>query len=184
MHSKKTMTRTTRAGLGGRLLSLGAGLCLAGGPLWAAQPEGGDTRLATVVVEGAARSEAQKAEDRLKKVPGAAVVVDNKAVEKGRATNAEDVFALQPGIFAQATSGSGANKISIRGSGLNTFYQGYALGIRYLFDGLPITGPGGTQEDYLSMNGIDHTEVLYGANAFDYAATSLGGAIKDRKSVV
>lgn len=177
MHSKKTMTRTTRAGLGGRLLSLGAGLCLAGGPLWAAQPEDGDTRLATVVVEGAARSEAQKAEERLKKVPGAAVVVDNKAVEKGRATNAEDVFALQPGIFAQATSGSGANKISIRGSGLNTFYQGYALGIRYLFDGLPITGPGGTQEDYLSMNGIDHTEVLYGANAFDYAATSLGGAI-------
>ncbi|WP_133749415.1 TonB-dependent receptor [Pseudomonas sp. LP_7_YM] len=136
-----------------------------------------DPKLATVTVNGTAASEAQKAEKQLAKVPGKTAVIDNHEVEKGRASNAEDVLALQPGVFAQATSGSAANKISIRGSGLNTFYQGYVLGIKFLFDGLPLTGPGGTQEDMLDMAGVDHTEVLYGANAFNYSALSLGGAI-------
>lgn len=142
-----------------------------------AEPAPQDQRLATVTVTGASASEAQKAERELAKVPGKTAVIDNHEIEKGRASNAEDVLALQPGVFAQATSGSAANKISIRGSGLNTFYQGYVLGIKFLFDGLPLTGPGGTQEDMLDMAGVDHTEVLYGANAFNYSALSLGGAI-------
>lgn len=135
------------------------------------------TKLQTVTVTSAARSEAQKDEQRLLKTPGAVSVIENKDVERGRAANAEDVLKLQPGIFAQATSGSGANKISIRGSGLNAFYQGYSLGIKYLYDGLPLTGPGGTQEDLLDITGVNHTEVLYGANAFAYNALALGGAI-------
>ena len=136
-----------------------------------------DPTLATVVVTGAEASEAQKAQKELKKVAGNTAVVDNRDIERGRAANAEDVLALQPGVFAQATSGSSANKISIRGSGLNTFYQGYVLGIKFLFDGLPLTGPGGTQEDMLDMQAVDHTDVLYGANAYLYSALSLGGAI-------
>ena len=136
-----------------------------------------DPTLATVVVTGAEASEAQKAQKELKKVAGNTAVVDNRDIERGRAANAEDVLALQPGVFAQATSGSSANKISIRGSGLNTFYQGYVLGIKFLYDGLPLTGPGGTQEDMLDMASVDHTEVLYGANAYRYSALSLGGAI-------
>lgn len=144
----------------------------------AAEPDTAQApRLATVTVTGAQATEAQKAEKKLAKVPGKTAVIDNREIEKGRASNAEDVLALQPGVFAQATSGSAANKISIRGSGLNTFYQGYVLGIKFLFDGLPLTGPGGTQEDMLDMAGVDHTEVLYGANAFNYSALSLGGAI-------
>lgn len=160
--------------------SLGVLLMLVHGPLFATEgnAEGSqDPRLATVTVTGAAASEAQKAEQQLAKVPGKTAVIDNHEIEKGRASNAEDVLALQPGVFAQTTSGSAANKISIRGSGLNTFYQGYVLGIKFLFDGLPLTGPGGTQEDMLDMAGVDHTEVLYGANAFNYSALSLGGAI-------
>lgn len=153
--------------------SLGALLMLVQGMSVAAQ----DPTLATVVVQGAGASEAQKAEKQLKKIAGNTAVVDNHVIEQGRAANAEDVLALQPGVFAQATSGSGANKISIRGSGLNTFYQGYVLGIKFLFDGLPLTGPGGTQEDMLDMASVDHTEVLYGANAYLYSALSLGGAI-------
>ncbi|MDX3911650.1 MAG: Plug domain-containing protein [Sphingobium sp.] len=119
--------------------------------------------------------------DRLKaevdKIPGSASVVLNAQVERGRASNAEDVLAFVPGVYAQATSGNSANKISIRGSGLNTFYQGYSLGIRYLYDGLPITGPGGTQEDLLNIAGVNHTQILNGSNAFSYGALSLGGAI-------
>lgn len=135
------------------------------------------TTLERVTVTGAAVSDVHKERKRLQKVAGNTAVVDNRQVEQGRASNAEDVLALQPGVFAQATSGTGANKISIRGSGLNTFYQGYVLGTKFLFDGLPITGPGGTQEDFLDLQAVDHTEVLYGANAAEYAALSLGGAI-------
>jgi iron complex outermembrane recepter protein len=132
---------------------------------------------ATVVVKGQALGDSDKARARLETVAGTASVVKQADVERGRAANAEDVLAYQPGVFAAATSGNGANKISIRGSGLNAFYQGYSLGIKYLYDGLPITGPGGTQEDLLTLNGLDYTEVLNGANAFSYAALSLGGAI-------
>lgn len=168
----------SRAGrvTGATLLALlGSSLAL---PLQAAtQDEEGERRLNTVVVQGARQGEAQKARVAVEKIAGAASVVDNKEVEKGRASNAEDVLALQPGVYAQATSGTGANKISIRGSGVNTFYQGYALGLKFLYDGLPITGPGGTQEDLLNMAGVNYTEVLNGANAFAYSALSLGGAI-------
>jgi len=139
--------------------------------------EAAESTLQTVTVTGAAATGAQQDQKRLQKVAGNTAVVDNRQVEQGRAANAEDVLAMQPGVFAQGTSGTAANKISIRGSGLNTFYQGYVLGTKFLFDGLPITGPGGTQEDFLDMQAVDHTEVLYGANAYEYAALSLGGAI-------
>jgi len=134
-------------------------------------------RLNKVVVQGSRVASAESARQTLEEVPGAVSVIDSKTVERGRTQNAEDVLALQPGIYAQATSGSAANKISIRGSGLNTFYQGYSLGIKYLYDGLPFTGPGGTQEDLLNMAAVNYTEVLYGANAFSHTALSLGGAI-------
>lgn len=163
-----------------RLSLLSAALLWAShGQAWADDnPASASTpQLGTVVVTGSAQSAALKDETRLRKTPGAVSVIDNKEIERGRAANAEDVLKLQPGVFAQATSGSGANKISIRGSGLNAFYQGYSLGIKYLYDGLPVTGPGGTQEDLLNMASVNHTEVLYGANAFAYTALSLGGAI-------
>jgi len=113
----------------------------------------------------------------LAEVPGTVSVVPLDEVERGRASNAQDVLSYQPGVFAQATSGNTANKISIRGSGLNTFYQGYVLGTKILYDGLSITGPGATQEDLLDLFAVNYTEVLYGDNAFTYASTSLGGAI-------
>jgi iron complex outermembrane receptor protein len=164
------------------IFGLGAALCLATGVTaaqQAASAAGAAEALigATVIVKGTALAEADKAKARLDQVAGTVSVVKNADVERGRAANAEDVLAYQPGVFAAATSGNGANKISIRGSGLNAFYQGYSLGIKYLYDGLPITGPGGTQEDLLTLNGLDYTEVLNGANAFSYAALSLGGAI-------
>jgi len=131
----------------------------------------------TVVVKAKALTAVQKAKKDLDQVPGTTSVVNNADVERGRDANAEDVLAYQPGVFVAATSGNGANKISIRGSGLNAFYQGYSLGIKYLYDGLPLTGPGGTQEDLLNAASVEYTEILNGDNAFAYGALSLGGAI-------
>lgn len=114
---------------------------------------------------------------RLQTVPGSTALIDAKDVERGRAANLEDALAFQPGIFAQATTGSTGNKISIRGSGAGTFYGGNSLGMKYLVDGVTISGVAGLHEDRLNTTGYQATEVLYGANAFGYAATSLGGAI-------
>lgn len=147
------------------------------GPLRAEEADARVGTLDTLTVKAERKPEQQQARAALDKVAGHAAVVDNEQVERGRAASAEDVLALQPGVFAQSTSGNAAAKISIRGSGLNTFYGGYVLGIKFLFDGLPITGPGGTQEDLLSIAGVNYTEVLYGPNAFQYAATTLGGAV-------
>ncbi|MBD1552607.1 TonB-dependent receptor [Pseudomonas sp. C2L12B] len=136
-----------------------------------------ESKLATVVVQGSDNAEQAEAKATLAKVAGNTALIDNAKVEQGRDANAEDVLALQPGIFAQATSGTTANKVSIRGSGLGVFYGGNSLGIKYLYDGLPVTGVAGTHEDQLNLVGVDHTEVLYGGNAFTYTATALGGAI-------
>ncbi|NHO19913.1 TonB-dependent receptor [Acetobacter oeni] len=133
------------------------------------------TQAESISVVGASRLHAARA--RLRSVPGNTAVISAKDVERGRAANLEDTLAFQPGIYAQATSGSTGNKISIRGSGAGVFYGGYALGMKYLIDGMAISGVGGLQEDRLSTIGYQMTEVLYGANAFDYASTSLGGAI-------
>ena len=142
-----------------------------------ASPPDTQKTLSTVEVSAHAETETQADTKRLDRVPGTVHVIDNNEVNKGRAATAEDVLAYVPGVYAQATSGQSAAKVSIRGSGLNSFYGGYALGIKYLYDGIPITGPGGTQEDLLDMAAVDHTEVLSGANAFQYNALTLGGAI-------
>jgi iron complex outermembrane receptor protein len=137
--------------------------------------------VAKTVVTGIAAPEtaptADTAAAALATIPGTVSLVTSAEVDTGKASNAEDVLAFQPGVFAQATSGNVANKISIRGSGLNTFYQGYVLGVKILYDGLSVTGPGGTQEDLLDIAAVNYTEILNGDNAYQYASTSLGGAI-------
>ena len=117
------------------------------------------------------------AKSHLDEIPGGVTLVDNATVELGRSANIEDVLAYVPGVFAASTSGTAGGKISVRGSGLNSFYQGYVLGVKFLYDGIPIGGPGGTQEDLLDGAAVNYTEVLNGTNAYRYAATSLGGAI-------
>ena len=144
---------------------------------WSADGEVAAPTLGTVVVKGVKKSEAQKAEAKLEEVAGSVSVVDNAEVEKGRTSTLEDVLAFQPGVIAQAAGGNDAIKISIRGSGANAGPGYFREGVKFLFDGLALTGPGGTPYELLEMSGVNYTEVLRGANAFDYAALSLGGAI-------
>lgn len=129
------------------------------------------------MVKAEALTDAEVAKSRLDEIPGNASLVDHATVERGRSANIEDVLSYVPGVYAASTSGQPSGKISVRGSGLNSFYQGYVLGVKFLYDGVPIGGPGGTQEDLLNSAAVNYTEVLNGTNAFQYAATSLGGAI-------
>ncbi|WP_187671796.1 TonB-dependent receptor family protein [Zestomonas carbonaria] len=134
-------------------------------------------KLETVVVRGEKKSEEQQAKEKLDEIPGGASLVRNADVERGRAATVEDVLAFQPGVIAQSAGGNDAIKISIRGSGANASPGYFREGTKFLFDGLALTGPGGTPYELLEMSGVNYTEVLRGANAFDYTALSLGGAI-------
>ena len=155
------------------------------GQLHAAQADVNETagqkpasQLSTVVVQGEKLDDTQKAERALKDVAGGVNFVDSANIEQGRVSTSTDVFALQPGVIA--TQGGGNNdgtRISIRGSGINKGVGYFRAGIFYLFDGLPVSGPGGTPYELFEPLGLSHTEVLRGANAFDVGSLYLGGAI-------
>jgi iron complex outermembrane receptor protein len=155
------------------------------GQLQAAQAEvsespkqGATGQLSTVVVQGQKLDDTRKAELALKEVAGGVNFIDSAQVEQGRVSTATDVFALQPGVIA--TQGGGNNdggRISIRGSGINKGVGYFRAGIFFLFDGLPVSGPGGTPYELFEPLGLSHTEILRGANAFDIGSLYLGGAI-------
>lgn len=141
------------------------------------QSDSQEPKLGTVVIQGARQqAPVEQAKAKVEEIAGGASVVDNAEVEKGRSANLEDVLALQPGVYAQS-AGNDAIKISIRGSGANASPGYFREGTKFLFDGLALTGPGGTPYELLDTAGTSHTEVLRGANAFEYGALSLGGAI-------
>ncbi|MES2025849.1 MAG: TonB-dependent receptor [Pseudomonadota bacterium] len=158
-----------------RALSASAVLCMASGAIYAQQatPQVEDT----VVVKGKALKSSEKAKAKLDEVPGGTSLVGSDTVEKGRASTNEDVLAYQPGVFAQAAGGADGLKISIRGSGINRGTNFFRSGVLFMFDGLPVTGPGGTPYELFEPLGLSYTEILRGANAFDYGALTLGGAI-------
>lgn len=134
-------------------------------------------RLNTVTVQAEKITPVEAAKSQLSEVPGGTSVVDSEQVAKGRTATLQDTLAYQPGVFVQSTGGTDAAKISIRGSGANTSPGYFREGIKFLFNGLPLTGPGGTPYEFLNGSGVNYTEILRGANAFQYGALSLGGAI-------
>ncbi|WP_236410208.1 TonB-dependent receptor family protein [Pseudomonas sp. S31] len=136
-----------------------------------------DKRLGTVTVQAAKQTPAQVAQGKLDEVAGGTSLVTQAEVEKGRSATLEDTLAYQPGVYAQSAGGNDAIKISIRGSGANTSPGYFREGTKFLFDGLALTGAGGTPYELLDTQGLNYTEVLRGANAFEYGALSLGGAI-------
>ncbi|WBS00414.1 TonB-dependent receptor [Pseudoduganella sp. SL102] len=143
----------------------------------AAEAESGIAMAGTVHVAGKALNGADRARLRLDEVPGGVSVVSQERVERGRVFTNEDVLAFQPGVYAQAAGGTDGIKISIRGSAINRGTNFFRSGTLFLFDGLPVTGPGGTPYELFEPLGLSRTEILRGANAFDAGALMLGGAI-------
>ncbi len=170
-HSTKVVGRDwTLAGVGAALLTLA--------PLAEAQDGAApEQRLETVTVQAAKVTPVEQAQAQLDEIPGGTSLVTQAEVEKGRSATLEDTLAYQPGVYAQAAGGNDAIKISIRGSGANTSPGYFREGTKFLFDGLALTGAGGTPYELLDTQGLSYTEVLRGANAFEFGALSLGGAI-------
>lgn len=136
----------------------------------------GALQLQSVEVSGASLSESEQAQAQLKSVPGGTNFIDLSRVEQGRTANNEDVLKYQAGVYAKVAHNEGA-KLSIRGSGLNRAPGGHASGLYETFDGLPLTGPGGTPYELKEPLWLSRVEVLRGANGFDRGALALGGSV-------
>lgn len=135
-----------------------------------------DAANSAIIVTGT-RSSKDAALSRLAEVPGGGSLVDQADVLKGRVTTNQDVLAFQPGVYAQAANGGDGLKISVRGSAINRGVNFFRTGILFQFDGLPVTGPGGTPYELFEPLGLQYTEILRGANGFDRGSSYLGGAI-------
>ncbi|WP_350600093.1 TonB-dependent receptor [Pseudomonas sp. 65/3-MNA-CIBAN-0223] len=174
-----TLAHAIRQAIWLTTVGLSSALLLSGAAQANEQTTTGSTepQLQTVTVKGQQATPAETAKTQLDQVPGGTSIVDSEQVSKGRTATLQDTLAYQPGVFVQSTGGNDAAKISIRGSGANTSPGYFREGIKFLFNGLPITGPGGTPYEFLNGSGVNYTEILRGANAFQYGALSLGGAI-------
>ncbi|MBF8744929.1 TonB-dependent receptor family protein [Enterobacterales bacterium BD_CKDN230030183-1A_HGKHYDSX7] len=147
-------------------------LFTAGQPAWAAPA----IELGQVLINDEQQSELDDVRARLQQVPGGSNLIDMHRVGQGRVASNQDVLAYQPGVFAQSAGNDGI-KLSIRGSGINRAPGAHGSGVYTMFDGLPLTGPGGTPYELFEPLWLSRTEVLRGANGFDQGALALGGAI-------
>ena len=144
----------------------------------AAQPAlaASSVELGQVLITDEEQNDLTAASERLREVPGASNLVDMQSVGQGRVASNQDVLAYQPGVFAQSAGNDGI-KLSIRGSGINRAPGAHGSGVYTMFDGLPLTGPGGTPYELFEPLWLSRAEVLRGANGFDQGALALGGAI-------
>jgi iron complex outermembrane receptor protein len=158
-------------------LATAAVLCLQPAHAQQSDTSASSTELNSVEVKGRRLKAAEADKRALEAVSGGTGQVKAEDIEKRRVSTNEDVLKLQPGVFAQSSGGSDGLKISIRGSAVNRGANFFRSGILFLFDDLPVTGPGGTPYELFEPLGIDHVDILRGPNAFDLGSATLGGAI-------
>lgn len=111
----------------------------------------------------------------LEQVPGAVTLVAAEEFVHGPTSNLEDIVDFVPGVYAQTRSGP-ESRLSIRGSGISIPFA--LKGVRVLRNGLPIMEADGWYHSQLIEPFIvRYAEVYRGANALQYGASTLGGAI-------
>ncbi|WP_316229576.1 TonB-dependent receptor family protein [Bradyrhizobium sp. SZCCHNR1070] len=117
----------------------------------------------------------QQATRMIEQTPGAVALVPDTAYKNAPAQTIKDVLDYVPGVFAQPKWGDDT-RLAIRGSGLSRNY--HLRGTQLYMDGIPIN----TSDGYGDFQEIDPTayryvEVYKGANALQFGANALGGAI-------
>lgn len=119
---------------------------------------------------------ADQARRDIQQTPGGVAVVAAEDYKNNSVANTiKDVLGYVPGVFAQPKWGDDT-RLSIRGSSLSRNF--HLRGVQLYMDGIPIN----TSDGYGDFQEIDPTaykyvEVYKGANALQYGANSLGGAI-------
>jgi iron complex outermembrane receptor protein len=119
---------------------------------------------------------ADQARQDIQQTPGGVAVVAAEDYKNNSVANTiKDVLGYVPGVFAQPKWGDDT-RLSIRGSSLSRNF--HLRGVQLYMDGIPIN----TSDGYGDFQEIDPTaykyvEVFKGANALQFGANSLGGAI-------
>ncbi|KRR28379.1 ligand-gated channel protein [Bradyrhizobium lablabi] len=137
-------------------------------PISSDQGQGGRGALAVL--------SAQQALTEINNTPGGVALVPAAAYKNSTVANTiKDILDYVPGVFAQPKWGDDT-RLSIRGSGLSRNF--HLRGVQLYMDGIPIN----TADGYGDFQEIDPTaykyvEVWKGANALQFGANSLGGAI-------
>ena len=145
-------------------------------------PIGEITRLPTVVVTANSEGESltvptlDQARAELNTQPGGTAVIDADEFKRGRSTTLKDALDFAPGVFVQPRFGAEESRISIRGSGIQRTFHG--RGLKLLQDGVPLNlADGGFDFQAVEPLATRYVEVFRGANALEFGATTLGGAI-------
>lgn len=110
-------------------------------------------------------------------VPGGTDVIDAESYLKGSAVTPADALGYSPGVFAQSRiPGAEESRLSIRGSGVQRTFHG--RGLRVMQDGVPLNLADGSF-DFQAIEPLAarYIEVYRGANALQFGAATLGGAI-------
>ncbi len=119
---------------------------------------------------------ADQARTEIQQTPGGVAVVAAEDYKTSSVANTiKDILGYVPGVFAQPKWGDDT-RLSIRGSSLSRNF--HLRGVQLYMDGIPIN----TSDGYGDFQEIDPTaykyvEVFKGANALQFGANSLGGAI-------
>ncbi|HTX22762.1 MAG TPA: TonB-dependent receptor [Candidatus Aquilonibacter sp.] len=109
-------------------------------------------------------------------IPGGFTIKTTDEMDKGRASNFQDLLQSVPGLFMQSENGMEISKISIRGSGIESDDE--PLGVEFLLDGMSFDqGDGETIVEDFDVDTVKYAEVYRGADAFKYGALTMGGAI-------
>jgi iron complex outermembrane recepter protein len=118
----------------------------------------------------------EQAAEQLSRVPGGTSLIEAEAFRTGSVRNLEDVLSFAPGVYAQNRFGGDEARLSIRGSGIS---QDFAIrGVRLLRNGLPLTeADGDFHSQLVEALTARYVEVYRGANALQYGASTLGGAV-------
>ncbi len=120
---------------------------------------------------------AAEARADIQRIPGAVEVVPAEEYKDSTpAITLKDALDYVPGVFIQPKWGEDS-RLSIRGSGLSRNFHG--RGVTLLTDGvIPITTADGSSDfQEIDPTAYSYIEVYKGANALQYGANSLGGAI-------
>lgn len=119
---------------------------------------------------------ADQARQEIQQTPGGVAIVSAEDYKNNSvASTIKDVLGYVPGVFAQPKWGDDT-RLSIRGSSLSRNF--HLRGVQLYMDSIPIN----TSDGYGDFQEIDPTaykyvEVYKGANALQFGANSLGGAI-------
>ena len=150
-------------------------------PALAAESRGNANELDTIEVraDGAgprAPLAIDAAKRRLDERAGATGLVDGESYRRGRVSTLSDALGYAAGVFVQPRFGAEEARISIRGSGLQRTFHG--RGLKVLQDGVPVNlADGGFDMQSIEPLSTRYIEVWRGANALEYGAATLGGAV-------